>query len=232
MAGRRTGLHHRGRRAGSGARARFRRILASAWSDGRFDRPAPGPGSRRGGRSTTMNRRSTARRSSRSNAIAAASRRPSRPPSWQGLNDPRRMGANARSATASTSRSRSGPPRPGFSDTWKWRSAVPGRIWPGLRRPASLVLSNPGMSTRRRCPTTAASPPRSLRSLVTQPVPGTSPPELEPVLYPIPGPAHIERCYLEMVQPNDRARRIVGDPATESDPPDHRQFDALRTLRA
>lgn len=48
-------------------------------------------------------------------------------------------------------------------------------------------------------------PAQVVRSLVTQPVPGTSPPELEPVLYPIPGPAHIERCYLEMVQPNDCA---------------------------
>jgi hypothetical protein len=57
-----------------------------------------------------------------------------------------------------------------------------------------------------------------LRSLVTGPV-ATSPEELEAVWYPTPGPSpQGERCYLEMVRPNDCARRIIGHFAAREDP--------------
>jgi hypothetical protein len=62
-------------------------------------------------------------------------------------------------------------------------------------------------------------PAAVLRYLMTMGVPVTSPHDLDPVCYPIPGPhTHFEQCYMEMVQPNDCARRIIGESAPEGIP--------------
>jgi len=50
-----------------------------------------------------------------------------------------------------------------------------------------------------------------LRALSTLPLPASSPSSLAPWIYALPGPDP-ETFYIEMVQPNDVARRIIGGP--------------------
>lgn len=61
-------------------------------------------------------------------------------------------------------------------------------------------------------------PAESLQSLTTRPVPATSPRPLAPRSWPLASPLP-GSVYVEMVQPNDCARRLIGEP---QDPGDHR----------
>ncbi len=59
----------------------------------------------------------------------------------------------------------------------------------------------------------------TLHSLTTRPVPDESPRALEPICCPIPGPSPSgPGCYLEMVRPDDCARRVIGVGTAEGDP--------------
>jgi hypothetical protein len=53
-------------------------------------------------------------------------------------------------------------------------------------------------------------PPSFLHSLTTLPIPAIFPRSLSPQIHREHG-SHRERCYIEMVQPNDCARRIIGE---------------------
>ena len=76
-------------------------------------------------------------------------------------------------------------------------------------------------------------PPATLHSLTTMPVPASSPHTFAPLtLLRDTVPAHRRDATSEMVQPNDCARRIVGeiDRGGRADPTAH--VDPLRALRA
>ncbi len=63
-------------------------------------------------------------------------------------------------------------------------------------------------------------PSATLHSLITMPVPADAPLALPPLICPWTTVPASGRYYAEMVQPNDCARRILGEVAGETEPPE------------